>query len=101
MGAKAKKIAGSVLTAVPGENPYLTTANKQKHHLQSVTPLYWRKMRYKLPTGLTCKECTLQWFWLTGNNCQGDAKSKQWFDDLHKKYPEENLDKWSWAALRL
>lgn len=26
-------------------------------------------MRYKLPEGLTCKHCVLQWYWATGNSC--------------------------------
>lgn len=27
------------------------------------------KMRYKLPTGLTCKHCVIQWYWATANSC--------------------------------
>eukprot|EP00172_Hildenbrandia_rubra_P002419 Plantae.Rhodophyta-Hildenbrandia_rubra.ctg3259.p1 GENE.Plantae.Rhodophyta-Hildenbrandia_rubra.ctg3259~~Plantae.Rhodophyta-Hildenbrandia_rubra.ctg3259.p1 ORF type:complete len:490 (-),score=65.65 Plantae.Rhodophyta-Hildenbrandia_rubra.ctg3259:1546-2952(-) len=26
-------------------------------------------MRFKLPEGLTCKKCVLQWYWATGNSC--------------------------------
>jgi hypothetical protein len=27
------------------------------------------KMRFKLPAGVTCERCVLQWYWLTGNSC--------------------------------
>ena len=27
------------------------------------------KMRFKLPAGVTCDRCVLQWYWLTGNSC--------------------------------
>jgi hypothetical protein len=28
-------------------------------------------VRYKLPEGLTCPHCVLQWYWVTGNSCHG------------------------------
>jgi len=30
------------------------------------------KMRYRIPANLTCKHCTLQWYWSTGNTCVSD-----------------------------
>jgi hypothetical protein len=28
-------------------------------------------VRYKLPEGLTCTNCVLQWYWVTANSCHG------------------------------
>merc|ERR1719191_2450175 len=36
-------------------------------------------MHYRLPKGLTCKKCTLQWHWQTANSCLPDV--------AYKKYP--------------
>ncbi|CAL1166306.1 unnamed protein product [Cladocopium goreaui] len=30
-------------------------------------------MRYKLPEGLSCSACTLQWYWSSGNSCVYDG----------------------------
>jgi len=31
------------------------------------------RMRYKIPRGLNCTQCTLQWYWSTGNTCLYDG----------------------------
>lgn len=49
------------------------------------------KMRYKLPSGLTCSRCTLQWYWPTANTC--------WYDGGYKPYFTKMLELgWSAAA---
>ena len=30
-------------------------------------------MRYKIPEGLSCSACTLQWYWASGNSCVYDG----------------------------
>jgi hypothetical protein len=32
-------------------------------------------MRYKLPAGLACEHCVLQWYWVTANSCHGGGYS--------------------------
>jgi len=37
------------------------------------------RMRYKIPDDFSCEECTLQWYWATGNSCLYDAGYYDYF----------------------
>lgn len=47
---------------------------------QGGTEVY--KMRYKIPAGLQCSHCTLQWYWSTGNTCVYDADYNDYSQQL-------------------
>merc|ERR1719330_1861682 len=40
------------------------------------------KMRFKIPSGLNCAHCTLQWYWSTGNTCLYDAGYFSYFSKM-------------------
>merc|ERR1719330_1996416 len=40
------------------------------------------KMRFKIPSGLNCTHCTLQWYWSTGNTCLYDAGYFSYFTKM-------------------
>merc|ERR1719330_1007853 len=40
------------------------------------------KMRYKIPLGLNCTHCTLQWYWSTGNTCLYDGGYFSYFSKM-------------------
>eukprot|EP00929_Paragymnodinium_shiwhaense_P052443 TRINITY_DN2626_c0_g3_i1.p1 TRINITY_DN2626_c0_g3~~TRINITY_DN2626_c0_g3_i1.p1 ORF type:complete len:455 (-),score=58.81 TRINITY_DN2626_c0_g3_i1:374-1738(-) len=44
-------------------------------HDENVPPAVseYHVMKYKIPDGLSCTQCTLQWYWSTGNSCLYDA----------------------------
>merc|ERR550525_2011711 len=39
-------------------------------------------MKYKIPEGLNCTHCTLQWYWSTGNTCIYDAGYFSYFSKM-------------------
>merc|ERR1712039_879544 len=39
-------------------------------------------MRYKIPLGLNCSHCTLQWYWSSGNTCVYDEGYFSYFDKM-------------------
>merc|ERR1712190_700700 len=39
-------------------------------------------MRYKIPSGLNCSHCTLQFYWSSGNTCLYDAGYFSYFDKM-------------------
>ena len=76
-------------------------------------------MQYRLPKGVECDHCVLQWYWVTANSCLapgyrtvdwpdshsdcgGDGGSKGWWaphlPDCGKAYPEEF---WNCADIRI
>lgn len=42
-------------------------------------------MRYKLPAGLSCKHCVLQWYWATANSC-APTGFLDYFDRYNKPF---------------
>lgn len=96
----AKDLTDSVYTH-PLEGPNSTWSYQQGQKV---------RMRYKLPENLTCTQCVLQWFWVTGNtcnipgikthtypstfsDCSGDGPGAGWYSsvlsDCGESYPEE------------
>lgn len=53
------------------------TDDEKVHVMQVPTPQW--KMRYKIPEGLSCTACTLQWWWVSGNRCAYDADVKDYY----------------------
>jgi len=39
-------------------------------------------MRYRIPAGLSCGHCTLQWYWATGNTCLYDEGYFDYFRNM-------------------
>jgi hypothetical protein len=62
-----------------------------------------RSIRYKVPAGLSCQRCTMQWYWSSANTCLYDADYLSYFRDLHQKGWSE-VETWaphvlqSWAT---
>merc|ERR1712127_1075143 len=42
------------------------------------------RMRFKIPAGLSCTHCTLQWYWSTGNTCLYDAGYFSYFSKMSR-----------------
>lgn len=40
------------------------------------------KMRYVIPADLTCTQCTMQWYWSTGNTCLYDSGYITYFEKM-------------------
>eukprot|EP00928_Gymnodinium_smaydae_P023400 TRINITY_DN19326_c0_g2_i1.p1 TRINITY_DN19326_c0_g2~~TRINITY_DN19326_c0_g2_i1.p1 ORF type:complete len:542 (+),score=40.01 TRINITY_DN19326_c0_g2_i1:70-1695(+) len=49
-------------------------------NLPTGADLYY--MVYKVPEGLSCEECTLQWYWSTGNTCLYDVDYVSYFQSM-------------------
>merc|ERR1719433_453608 len=56
-------------------------------------------MRYKIPEGLSCEHCTLQWYWGTGNSCLYDEGYLKYFQ--HMQDLGWDAKKWSPNAVTL
>eukprot|EP00121_Abeoforma_whisleri_P005545 Awhi_evm1s5028 len=64
-----------------------------KENLASYLPGSQRiTMKYKLPKGVTCEHCVLQWWWGTGNSCVIPG-SKSF------NYPQDTCSSWNNAGL--
>lgn len=50
-------------------------------------------MRYRIPAGLSCRHCTLQWYWATGNTCLYDEGYFDYFRNM--KALGWNAELWS------
>jgi hypothetical protein len=50
-------------------------------------------MWYKIPEGLACTHCTMQWYWASGNNCLYDADYFAYFSSM--KALGWNAELWS------
>jgi hypothetical protein len=48
---------------------------------------YLQTVRYKLPAGLTCPHCVLQWYWVTANSCHGGGYTGVTFPPVEGKCP--------------
>jgi len=57
-----------------------TFSDSEASPLPAVTELH--SMRYKIPVGLTCERCTLQWYWSTGNTCFYDKDYWRYFQNM-------------------
>jgi len=54
------------------------------------------KMRFVIPEDLNCDKCTLQWFWVSGNNCHYDAGDGKILNGM--KAAGWNIAPWSYLG---
>jgi len=81
-------LGGSVSdTAINGDSPDWDDSMAGGRRLLQSGLIY--RMRYKLPVGVTCTHCVLQWTWITGNSCVA-AGYKSYFE----KYPQYKWYGW-------
>jgi hypothetical protein len=61
------------------------------------------KMRFKLPAGVTCDRCVLQWYWLTGNSCvpPGDPRGDKVQMGTCGKSPTPPEEFWNCADIAI